>query len=101
VDYSGYPDCRPAFIKEFENLANVATAAIDTNNRYVIHAPLIHLKKSEIVQLGTGLGVDYSKTVSCYKASDRGEACGTCDSCVLRAEGFREAGLKDPTIYRK
>ena len=101
VDYSGYPDCRPAFIKEFENLANVATAATDTNNRYVIHAPLIHLKKSEIVQLGTGLGVDYSKTVSCYKASDRGEACGACDSCVLRAEGFREAGLKDPTIYQK
>ena len=101
VDYSGYPDCRPQFITQFERLANVATTAVDTDNYFSIHAPLIRMKKSEIIVLGTELGVDYSSTVSCYNASSNGEACRQCDSCHLRAEGFKQAGLLDPTRYRK
>lgn len=101
VDYSGYPDCRPQFITEFERLANVATTAVDTDENYSIHAPLLLLSKAEIVELGTSLNVDYSATVSCYKASLNGEACGNCDSCHLRAEGFKQAGIIDPTRYKK
>lgn len=101
VDYSGYPDCRPQFITEFERLANIATGVFDKSKSYSIHAPLISLTKAEIVTLGTSLNVDYSATVSCYKASLNGEACGTCDSCHLRAEGFKQAGIIDPTRYKK
>ncbi len=99
VDYSGYPDCRPAFIEAFEKLANLATKAGVEGGKLRVRAPLINLSKSEIVQLGTELGVDYSQTVSCYQASSEGLACGKCDSCRLRREGFIAAGLADPTRY--
>jgi 7-cyano-7-deazaguanine synthase len=100
VDYSGYPDCRPAFIEAFEKLANVATkrSAVD-GIPFHIHAPLITLTKAEIVKLGMSLGVDYSLTVSCYQADDQGRACGVCDSCRLRHQGFVDAGVPDPTRY--
>ena len=101
VDYSGYPDCRPEFIQAFETLANLATKAGVEGRRLQVHAPLIHLTKAEIVQLGTGLGVDYGLTVSCYQADAEGAACGRCDSCRLRRAGFEAAGLADPTRYRK
>lgn len=100
VDYSGYPDCRPAFIRAFENLANLATKAGVEGRRTRIHAPLIDLTKAEIIRRGTKLGFDYGLTVSCYQADERGNACGLCDSCRLRAEGFRTAGITDPTRYR-
>ncbi len=100
VDYSGYPDCRPAFVAAFENLANLATKAGVEGERYHIHAPLIELSKAEIVGLGLSLGVDYSITVSCYQPDDAGAACGRCDSCRLRAQGFADAGVEDPTRYR-
>jgi 7-cyano-7-deazaguanine synthase len=100
VDYSGYPDCRPAFIVAFENLANLGTKAGVEGDWYHIHAPLIELSKAEIVELGNSLGVDYSITVSCYQPDDEGGACGRCDSCRLRAQGFENAGVKDPTHYR-
>jgi 7-cyano-7-deazaguanine synthase len=99
VDYSGYPDCRPAFIDAFEQLANVATAAGVDGNRYQIHTPLMELGKDEIVKLGARLGVDYAQTVSCYQATDDGLACGRCDACRLRREGFEKAGLEDVTRY--
>lgn len=99
VDYSGYPDCRPEFIEAFELMANLATRAGIEGRRLIIHAPLIHLSKGEIILRGLELGVDYSATVSCYRLSDAGVACGECDSCVLRAAGFREAGISDPTRY--
>ena len=99
VDYSGYPDCRPEFIEAFERLANLATRAGIEGEGFHIRAPLQHMSKAEIVQAGAALGVDYSKTVSCYQADDQGRACGRCDSCRLRAEGFRAAGLADPTRY--
>ncbi len=99
VDYSGYPDCRPEFIEAFERLANLATRAGVEGEGFHIRAPLQHMSKAEIVQAGAALGVDYSKTVSCYQADDQGRACGRCDSCRLRAEGFRAAGLADPTRY--
>ena len=99
VDYSGYPDCRPEFIEAFERLANLATRAGVEGKGFHIRAPLQHMSKAEIVQAGAALGVDYSKTVSCYQADDQGRACGRCDSCRLRAEGFRAAGLADPTRY--
>ncbi len=99
VDYSGYPDCRPEFVQAFETLANLATKSGVEGEGITIHAPLIKLTKAEIVTLGTSLGVDYGQTVSCYRLSDAGEACGTCDSCVLRAEGFSQAGIQDPTRY--
>ena len=100
VDYSGYPDCRPAFIKAFETMANLATKAGVEGKRFHIHTPLIDLSKAEIIQAGTRLGVDYGQTVSCYSADNEGRACGECDSCRLRAEGFVAAGIPDPTKYR-
>ncbi|MCQ4322769.1 7-cyano-7-deazaguanine synthase QueC [Stutzerimonas stutzeri] len=99
VDYSGYPDCRPAFIEAFERLANLATKAGVEGSGFTIRAPLQNLSKGQIVQAGVGLGVDYSTTVSCYQADDDGRACGKCDSCRLRAAGFDEAGIVDPTRY--
>ncbi|MDH5183347.1 MAG: 7-cyano-7-deazaguanine synthase QueC [Gammaproteobacteria bacterium] len=99
VDYSGYPDCRPAFIEAFEALANVATKAGIEGHPFRIHAPLIHMSKAEIIQTGTVLGVDYGQTLSCYQADAEGLACGVCDSCRLRAEGFAAAGIPDPTSY--
>jgi len=99
VDYSGYPDCRPEYIAAFEQMANLATKAGVEGTRFRIHAPLIDLSKAEIIRTGTALGVDYSLTVSCYQASQEGRACGHCDSCALRAEGFAAAGIPDPTPY--
>ncbi|GAB5415038.1 MAG: 7-cyano-7-deazaguanine synthase QueC [Congregibacter sp.] len=99
VDYSGYPDCRPAFIEAFTQLANVATAAGVGGDHYHIHTPLMELGKDDIVKLGARLGVDYSLTVSCYQATDEGLACGRCDACRLRREGFERAGLPDVTRY--
>ena len=100
VDYSGYPDCRPAFIEAFETMANLATKAGVEGHRLTIHAPLIDLSKARIIQRGTELGVDYGLTVSCYQADDDGRACGLCDACRLRRAGFEAAGLPDPTPYR-
>lgn len=100
VDYSGYPDCRPAFIQAFENLANLATKAGVEGDSFHIRAPLIDLTKAQIIQAGTDLGVNYSTTISCYQADDQGNACGVCDSCRLRAQGFADAGIPDPTSYR-
>jgi 7-cyano-7-deazaguanine synthase len=99
VDYSGYPDCRPAFIDAFERLANLATKAGAEGERFTVHAPLIQMSKADIVRAGTRLGVDYAQTVSCYQADDQGHACGRCDACRLRREGFAAAGLPDPTRY--
>lgn len=101
VDYSGYPDCRPKFIEAFEHLANLATKAGVEGKSFQIHTPLIDLSKGEIIQQGIALGLDYSLTVSCYQATENGEACGSCDSCRLRARGFSEAGVPDPTNYSK
>lgn len=100
VDYSGYPDCRPEFIAAFESLANVATKVGVEGGRMNVRAPLLRMTKAEIIRTGTTLGVDYGLTVSCYQATDEGLACGRCDSCRLRAEGFHQAGLIDPTRYR-
>jgi 7-cyano-7-deazaguanine synthase len=100
VDYSGYPDCRPEFIRAFEGLAALATKAGVEGARFRVHAPLIHMTKAEIIRIGTRLGVDYALTVSCYQADTRGRACGVCDSCRLRAQGFRDAGVPDPTPYQ-
>ena len=99
VDYSGYPDCRPEFIAAFEEMANLGTKIGVEGQRIKIHTPLIALSKAEIISLGTQLGVDYQDTVSCYNADPLGQACGVCDSCKLRAQGFLEAGLKDVTKY--
>lgn len=99
VDYSGYPDCRPAFIQAFQQLAGVATKAGVEGEQFVIHTPLIYLGKADIIRLGTELGADYSATVSCYAADNEGRACGRCDACRLRAAGFKEAGVGDPTRY--
>src|SRR5207342_3024835 len=99
VDYSGYPDCRPEFIAQFERLANVATKAGVEGAGLRIHAPLLHLSKADIVREGLRLGVDFAQTVSCYNADARGRACGHCDACRLRAEGFTAAGVPDPTRY--
>jgi 7-cyano-7-deazaguanine synthase len=100
VDYSGYPDCRPAYIEAFERMANLATRAGVEGRELSIHAPLINMSKAEIISTGMRLGVDYSRTVSCYQADQQGRACGLCDSCRLRREGFQAAGVPDPTIYR-
>jgi 7-cyano-7-deazaguanine synthase len=100
VDYSGYPDCRPAFIAAFEDLANLATKAGVEGGRFAVHAPLIEMTKADIIRRGTGLGVNYALTVSCYQADEAGTACGVCDSCRLRAQGFAAAGIADPTRYR-
>ena len=99
VDYSGYPDCRPAFIEAFERLANLATRGGVEGGHYSIHAPLIELSKAAIIREGVRLGIDYALTVSCYSADENGRACGHCDACRLRAAGFREAGVADPTRY--
>jgi 7-cyano-7-deazaguanine synthase len=99
VDYSGYPDCRPEFVRAFESLAALATRAGVEGARFRVHTPLMALDKAGIIRLGVSLGVDYSLTRSCYDPSPAGEACGRCDSCRLRARGFREAGVPDPTIY--
>jgi len=100
VDYSGYPDCRPAFIRAFEYLANLATRAAVEGRLVSVHAPLIELSKADIIRRGLALGVDYALTMSCYQPDDQGRACGRCDSCRLRSEGFRAAGATDPTRYR-
>ncbi|MCU0753642.1 MAG: 7-cyano-7-deazaguanine synthase QueC [Xanthomonadales bacterium] len=99
VDYSGYPDCRPAFVEAFEALANVATKAGVEGRGMRIRAPLLTLSKADIIRAGTALGVDYALTVSCYQADEAGRACGRCDACRLRAQGFAEAGLPDVTRY--
>lgn len=99
VDYSGYPDCRPEFVESFERMANLATKAGVEGRGFRIQAPLQNLSKADIVKAGTRLGVDYSLTVSCYQADGEGRACGKCDSCRLRAEGFKAAGIADPTRY--
>jgi 7-cyano-7-deazaguanine synthase len=100
VDYSGYPDCRPEYIEAFQRLANVATRAGVEGQPVSLHAPLIQMTKAQIIQAGTGLGVDFSLTTSCYDPGPGGEACGRCDSCRLRRDGFAEAGVADPTRYR-
>ena len=101
LDYSGYPDCRPAFLEAFEALANVATkAGIEGAGRYTVHAPLITMTKAEIIREGVRLGVDYADTLSCYDPDAWGRACGRCDSCSLRRAGFAAAGVEDPTGYQ-
>ncbi len=100
VDYSGYPDCRPAFIQAFTQLANIATKAGIEGQQFQIHTPLIELTKGQIIKIGDKLGVDYSLTVSCYQATEDGIACGVCDSCRLRKQGFEQAGMLDPTRYQ-
>ncbi len=99
IDYSGYPDCRPAFVEAFERMANLATKAGVEGQGFAIRAPLQNLSKAQIIQTGIRLGVDYAMTVSCYQADHDGRACGKCDSCRLRAAGFAEAGIVDPTRY--
>lgn len=100
VDYSGYPDCRPAFIQAFEELANVATRAGVEGRRFHVHAPLLSLSKAEIIRQGAMLGVDYALTLSCYNPGPRARPCGACDACRLRAAGFAAAGLPDPAVKR-
>lgn len=100
LDYSGYPDCRPAFLTAFEALANVATKAGTEGGRYTVHAPLIQMTKAEIIREGVRLGVDYADTLSCYDPDATGRACGRCDSCTLRRAGFAAAGVADPTRYQ-
>jgi 7-cyano-7-deazaguanine synthase len=100
-DYSGYPDCRPAYIKAFQDMANLATkGAVEGTLPVHIHTPLIDMTKGDIIRLGTTLGVDYATTHSCYDPDVQGRACGACDSCILRRKGFAEAGIKDPTTYQ-
>lgn len=99
VDYSGYPDCRPDYIAAFERMANLATKAGVEGGHLHLHAPLIDLSKAEIIRQGCALGVDYGLTISCYQANADGHACGACDSCRLRADGFANAGVPDPTVY--
>jgi 7-cyano-7-deazaguanine synthase len=99
VDYSGYPDCRPEYIAAFETMANLATRAGVEGDKLTIHTPLMRLGKGEIITAGMELGVDYALTVSCYQATEDGEACGVCDACRLRAQGFADAGVADPTRY--
>ena len=104
VDYSGYPDCRPEYVRSFEAMANLATKAgvesLDPENHFRIHAPIIQMSKAEIIRLGTEMGINYSQTVSCYQANTNGEACGICESCQLRKTGFIQAGISDPTRYQ-
>ena len=101
VDYSGYPDCRPEFVAAFGNLANLATKRAVEGEPVAIRAPIIHMSKADIVRAGLGLGVDFAITVSCYDADAEGRACGRCDACRLRREGFAVAGVADPTRYRR
>ncbi len=100
VDYSGYPDCRPEYVAAFERMANLATKAAVEGKPLTLHAPLLHLSKAEIIREGVRLGVDYALTVSCYQADEQGRACGRCDSCRLRRDGFAAAGVPDATRYR-
>ncbi len=101
VDYSGYPDCRPEFISAYETMANLATKeGVEGRQKLTIHTPLLRMTKAEIIQKGDELGLDYSLTLSCYDPSSKGEACGACDSCLLRQKGFTEAGIPDPTLYQ-
>jgi 7-cyano-7-deazaguanine synthase len=101
IDYSGYPDCRPEFLKAFEDMANLATkAGVNGSAKFKIHAPLLHMSKSQIIKAGIDAGVDFSLTHSCYDPSPEGLACGSCDSCSLRRRGFEEAGVADPTLYK-
>lgn len=100
IDYSGYPDCRPEFIEAFEKLANLATKVGVEGQSFKIRTPLKDMGKADIVRCGTELGIDYQITVSCYQADSKGHACGVCDSCRLRVQGFEQAGLKDATIYQ-
>ena len=100
VDYSGYPDCRPEYIQAFQQLANLATRAGVEGTGFTIHTPLIDLTKADIIRVGISLGVDYAETISCYSADEQGYACGVCDSCRLRAAGFKAAEVEDPTRYR-
>jgi 7-cyano-7-deazaguanine synthase len=100
MDYSGYPDCRPDFLAAFEKMANLGTKAGTTGNRkFSIHAPLLHLTKKEIIELGNSLGVDYAETHSCYDPNSQGAACGHCEACLLRLKGFADSGRKDPAAY--
>jgi len=102
LDYSGYPDCRPAFLDAFAHLANLATkAGVEGAGRFQVHAPLLSLTKAEIIRTGMKLGVDYAQTISCYDPDQLGRSCGKCDSCQLRQKGFAEAGVVDPTTYVK
>ncbi len=100
IDYSGYPDCRPEYIAAFERMANLATKTAVEGRALRIHAPLIELSKADIIRRGMALGIDYAMTVSCYQPDDTGAACGRCDACRLRREGFERAGTPDPTRYR-
>jgi len=100
VDYSGYPDCRPEYIAAFEKMAQLATKQSVEGRPFKIHTPLIYLSKADIIKKGVSLGVDYSQTISCYDPDDKGRACGLCDSCRLRAAGFADAHIEDPTHYR-
>jgi len=100
LDYSGYPDCRPEFIKAFEDMANLATKQSVEGEKIEIKTPLISMTKAEIIQKGLSLGVNYSQTISCYLANSNGEACGECDACILRINGFNNANIKDPTFYQ-
>jgi 7-cyano-7-deazaguanine synthase len=100
LDYSGYPDCRPEYIEAYERMANLATrAGVEGSQRLKIHTPLINLTKSEIINKGIELGVDYSKTITCYDPTEQGAACGRCDACLLRLKGFADSGLSDPAPY--
>ena len=103
VDYSGYPDCRPEYVESFESMANLATKvgveSHEASTRFRVHAPIVKMSKAEIVKMGMSLGVDFSQTVSCYQANAQGLACGQCESCRLRQDGFAEAGVSDPTQY--
>lgn len=100
VDYSGYPDCRPEYVRAYETMANLATRAASEGQRLTIHTPIIALSKADIIRKGVALGVDYALTVSCYQATAEGVACGVCDSCRLRRTGFTQAGVPDPTRYK-
>lgn len=100
VDYSGYPDCRPEYLHAFEKVAKLATkAGVEQGQEFKIHTPLLHMSKADIIREGTRLGIDYSETISCYRADAKGRACGKCDSCIYRKKGFTEAGIADPTHY--
>jgi 7-cyano-7-deazaguanine synthase len=100
VDYSGYPDCRPEYIQAFERMANLATKSGVEGTKLTIHTPLIDLSKADIIQQGSQLNVDYALTISCYQVDEGGAACGVCDSCRFRKEGFENAGIADPTLYK-